>query len=409
MSAALGLDAARAVDAARFAIGEAAPRFAVRPESREEAAEVVRAAARDGLALVPWGGGIALRREAPPTRYDVALDLGGLARIVEYEPGDFTVTAECGIPIQDLRAALAARGQELPLEAAQAWGATLGGVLAANASGPRRLRFGAPRDRVLGARFVTGDGVLARTGGRVVKNVAGYGIHRLLCGSRGALAVLIEASLKLSPRPESRAALVHGLDASAISDAARWRAFPRREPALLTVLGRAVAAPNPVLAADAPFTVIAGFEDDAPHVEAQVAFVRAALGAPRLRVSDDSAASLWQMLADAEELPGARLTFTTAALTPDALAPLLAHPAAERLVFHAACGRLHVWPEPGGAADVVRMLAPHGFALIEARGVEAAPAAAPAPAVLALRGRVRAALDPSGVFANGARWVGAAS
>src|SRR6185503_9728164 len=101
-----------------------------------------------------------------------------------------------------LRAALAARGQELPLEGAREERATLGGVLAANAVGPRRRFFGSPRDRILGACYALGDGTLARAGGKVVKNVAGYGIHRLLCGSRGGLAVLLEASLKLLPAPE---------------------------------------------------------------------------------------------------------------------------------------------------------------------------------------------------------------
>ena len=127
------LDAARTQDAARFAIGGRAPRLAIRPESGEEVAEVVRTCAAEHWALLPFGGGISLTREAPPLRYDVALDMTGMSRIVEYEPDDFTITAQCGARVQDLSAALAAHSQELPLEAAEAWGATLGGVLAANA------------------------------------------------------------------------------------------------------------------------------------------------------------------------------------------------------------------------------------------------------------------------------------
>ncbi len=180
-------------DPAGYALGGVEPAHALRPASTGEAAEVVRACAVDRLALVPWGGGVALAGERFPGRYDVALDLGALDRITHYEPDDFTVTAECGVTLATLRAALLAHGHELPLEAAHASRATLGGVLAANASGARRLRFGAPRDRILGARFVTGDGVLARTGGRVVKNVAGHAVHRLLTGSRGGLGVLLEA------------------------------------------------------------------------------------------------------------------------------------------------------------------------------------------------------------------------
>ena len=115
---------------------------------------VLRAASRDRLQVVPWGGGVALSRTSAPHPFDVALDLTGLDRIVDYDPEDFTVTAECGVRIETLRETLAARGQELPLEAPAPWAATLGGALAANASGPRRRHFGSPRDRVLGARFI---------------------------------------------------------------------------------------------------------------------------------------------------------------------------------------------------------------------------------------------------------------
>ena len=244
-----------------------APARAWRPESAAEVAEAVHTARAEGLALVPWGGGVALSRQEAPARFDVALDLSALRRIVVHEAEDFTITAECGITLQDLREALAAHRQELPLEAAEAWGATLGGVLAANASGPRRRHFGGPRDRILGARFVTGDGVLARTGGRVVKNVAGHAVHRLLVGSHGALGVFVEASLKLPPQPPARLALVWGMDAVQLSDRTRWAGWPRREPAVLTVLGRALTSLHPVLASDAPFAVIAGFEDDPAGIE----------------------------------------------------------------------------------------------------------------------------------------------
>jgi glycolate oxidase FAD binding subunit len=276
-------------------------------------------------------------------------------------------------------------------------------VLAANACGPRRRAFGSPRDRVLGARFATGDGVLAKTGGRVVKNVAGHAVHRLLVGSRGALGVLLEASLKLLPQPPARVAMLWGADAGNLANSERWRDWPRREPAALTVLGRAVAALNPVLASDAPYAVVAGFEDHAAWVEDCATFARDSLGTPRVKVQDASVTALWQQLADTEEMPGVRLTFTTAANTPDAIAFLHGRPAAERLVFHAACGRLHLWPAEEEAATLVSELAGRGFALIEARGL-VLTGSATNPAITLLRKRLRAALDPSGVFALGQRW-----
>jgi glycolate oxidase FAD binding subunit len=326
-----------------------------------------------------------------------------MKRVTIYDPEDFTVTAECGITLADLREVLAAKQQELPLEGAEAWGATLGGVLAANASGARRRAFGSPRDRILGARFVAGDGVIAKTGGRVVKNVAGHAVHRLLVGSRGALAVLTEASLKLLPQPPARVAMLWAADAGNLANGERWRDWPRREPAALTVLGRAVAALNPVLASDAAYTVVAGFEDHADWAEDCATFARDSLGTPRVKLRDASVPPLWQQLADAEEMPGVRLTFTTSANTPDAIACLQGRPVAERLIFHAACGRLHLWPAAEEATALVAELAGRGFALIEARGVVMTGNSGN-PAIGLLRKRLRAALDPASVLALGSRW-----
>ena len=395
-----------APDLERFAIGGVKPRLAWRPESAEELADAVRQASADRLRVLPWGGGVSLTRESAPARYDVALDTTALSRITIYDPEDFTVSAQCGIRIHDLRAALAEKGQELPLEAAEAWAATLGGVLAANASGPRRRMFGSPRDRILGARFVTGDGVLAKTGGRVVKNVAGHAVHRLLVGSRGSLAAFTEASLKLLPQPTGRIAWHWGADAGMLADAKRWSAWPRREPGALTVLGRALAAKHPVLAGDpaqagaAPFTVVAGFEEDPAWLAACDTFARDSLGAPRATVRDTSVPALWQQLTDFEEMPGPRLTFTTSANTPDAVAFLAGRPVAERLLFHAPCGRLHLWPAADEAAELVRELARNGFALIGARGVTPG-AGTGSDATAGLRSRIRATLDPSGTWALG--------
>lgn len=408
-SATLGLDAARAADPARYALAGVAPRAALRPATRAEVAEALKAAAREGLAVVPWGGGAGLAREAVPLRYDLALDLAALDRIVEYDPEDLTLTAECGVTIETLRAAVEARGQELPLEAARAARATLGGALAANTSGPRRLRFGSPRDRILGARFALADGTLARSGGRVVKNVAGYGIHRLLCGSRGGLAAILEASLKLQPAPEQRVALVFEASAATLADRTRWAPFPRLQPAVLSVLGADAAAAVAGLGGPAgrdTFFVIVGLEDEARWVEHQAAVATAALGTPATRLEGADVARLWQSLADLEDREGAQLSFATARNTPATLAPLLGRPEAAGLAFHAPAGRL-LLPAPRAVAqELVRALASEGFALIEARGAGALePALPPQAGVLALRASIRAALDPASTLALGERWA----
>jgi FAD/FMN-containing dehydrogenase len=313
---AAALAGARAVDPARYALAGSPPRLAVRPADRAELAEALRAVARDRLAVVPWGAGVALAREPVPPRYDLAIDLTALDRIVEYDPEDLTLTAECGVTIETLRSTLAARCQELPLEAAHASRATLGGVLAADASASRRLRFGAPHDRILGARFVHADGAIARSGGKVVKNVAGYATHRLLCGSRGGLAVIVEASLKLAPAPEARVALCFDADAATLADRGRWSWLPRLEPSFATVVGAPLTASFPAMAGASGHAVIVGLEDDVPRVAEQEAAVTHALGPPRARLAGDEVVVLAQWLADLEESDGPRLSFTSTGTRP---------------------------------------------------------------------------------------------
>ena len=396
---AVGLDAARTLDPARFAIGGRAPRLAVRPASADEAIEVVAAAARDRLALVPWGGGTSLRSAAAPTRYDVALDLGGLTAIVDHQPEDLTLIAEAGATVAALRAACAATGQELPLEAAAADRATFGGVLAANASGARRRRFGAPRDRVLGVRYVAGDGIAARAGGRVVKNVAGHGIQRLLCGSRGGLAIVLEAAIKLAPAPAARVALCWAADPARATQA--WDARGARDAAAFTLV-RGFAPPG---VAASGWQTIAVLEDDAPWVAEQERALTGALGTPALRVEGAEVAAWLQWLADLEAAATPRLTATTADTRPTAIAAMADD---LPLAFHVPAGRLHLFPDERPATVVWRAAESAGFTALEA---EAAPGGEPVDrpppaadvALASLRLRIRAAFDPYGIFVLGDR------
>jgi glycolate oxidase FAD binding subunit len=396
--------AAAPPDPAAYAIAGVTPRGVARPATPEEAAEVLRAAARDRLAVVPWGGGVGLSRAGAPPRYDVALDLTALDRLVAHEPDDLTLTAGCGATLAALRAATAGHGQELPLEGARAERATLGGILAANASGPRRLRLGSPRDRVLGARYALGDGTLARSGGRVVKNVAGYAIHRLLCGSRGGLGVLLEATIKLEPAPARRVVLVFGAGPRALGDAGRWTALAALEPAALTVVGGGLARELPVASPTDPFTLVAGLEDDAARVDQQAAVLERMLGEPDARLEGEAVAELWQALADLEAREGPRLAFTGAGDAVAVLAPLLEGPAPGCLL-HVPAGRLHVFPAAVDAPAWAERLSRSGLVLLEAAGVAAPAPFLPQPAaLLGLRARIRAALDPAGALAYGPAW-----
>lgn len=137
----------------------------------------------------------------------------GLGRVLEHDPGDLTCTVEAGVRLSELRAALAASGQRLSLD--PPGDPTIGALLARNVSGPLRHRFGAPRDLVLGATLVLADGTIASAGGKVVKNVAGYDLARLVCGSEGRLAFIARASFRLHPLPKATQTLVIETDDAA--------------------------------------------------------------------------------------------------------------------------------------------------------------------------------------------------
>jgi glycolate oxidase FAD binding subunit len=193
-------------DRAAYVVDGRTPCGVVFPGSAEEVARVVRAAGAVGVPVVPWGGGTQMYRGAPPRDGALVVGLRRLGRVLEHEPADLTATAEAGITLAALQDSLGARGQWLPLDSPAPGEATLGGVLAANAAGTRRLGSGTARDLVIGIRVVAPDGALVRAGGKVVKNVAGYDLAKLYIGSLGTLGIIVDATLKLRPRPEMEGA-----------------------------------------------------------------------------------------------------------------------------------------------------------------------------------------------------------
>ncbi|MDO9640256.1 MAG: FAD-binding protein [Pseudotabrizicola sp.] len=190
----------------------------MRPANEAELAEIIRAT--NGSVVVRGGG----TRSVGACTGEV-LETGGLSGVVLYEPGALTLVAGAGTPLAQVEALLAAEGQRLPFEVPDMRGllgrtgdSTLGGVVAANASGPRRVQAGAARDSLIGVRFVDGSGTVIKNGGRVMKNVTGYDLVKLMAGSWGTLGVLSEVSFKLLPVPETGATLIlRGLtDAQAV-------------------------------------------------------------------------------------------------------------------------------------------------------------------------------------------------
>ncbi|MBX6766440.1 MAG: FAD-binding oxidoreductase [Actinomadura rubrobrunea] len=176
------------------------PRWVAAPSDVSEAAEVMRVAAEHGLAVVPRGGETRLDWGLPPRRCDLLVDTSRLDRVVEHAAGDLVVTVQAGLPMRRLAETVAERGQRLSLDVPLA-GSTVGGTIATGAAGPLRLLYGTPRDLVIGVTVVRADGRPARSGGKVVKNVAGYDLGRLLCGSYGTLGLIVEATFRLHPLP----------------------------------------------------------------------------------------------------------------------------------------------------------------------------------------------------------------
>jgi glycolate oxidase FAD binding subunit len=174
------------------------------PASVEEASRVLAAASRAGKKVVVVGSGSKLGLGNPPERLDLLVSTRRLHRVLEHAAGDLVVKVEAGARLADLQAALAPSGQWLALDPPEP-GATVGGVVAANASGPRRLRYGTVRDLIIGITVVLADGTVAHAGGKVVKNVAGYDLSKLFCGSLGTLGLIAEATFRLHPRPAAAA------------------------------------------------------------------------------------------------------------------------------------------------------------------------------------------------------------
>ncbi len=188
-------------------IGGVAAAVVAEPASTAEVAALLRRCAAAGLAVVPRGAGTAIDHAAPPSTVDVIVDTRRLSGVYRHAAGDLVAVVGAGTPLREVRQVLATAGQRLCVDPPSD-GATVGGILAAGESGPLRLRYGAPRDLLIGAEFVRADGVVARSGGQVVKNVAGYDVGRLLCNSFGTLAILTTVTFRLHPLPPARAFVV---------------------------------------------------------------------------------------------------------------------------------------------------------------------------------------------------------
>jgi glycolate oxidase FAD binding subunit len=267
---------------AKDSVATLVPALVVSPSSPEEVASVMGTANVRGWSVVVRGGGTKLGWGRSPRRCDLLLDTTRLDRLVEHEPGDLICVAGAGMRLEELQARVASAlgyRQRLMLDPPQGTGATLGGLVATRAAGPLRTRYGTMRELLLGAQFVLADGTLARTGGKVVKNVAGYDIDKLLVGSLGSLAVVVEVALRLHPlSPASRTVLLQPTD-------------PDEAGQFLTGLRRIPAVPSVAEAVWPERAVVVRLDSSEEGAQRQAE--RVAALHPRARILPEAEASRW--------------------------------------------------------------------------------------------------------------------
>ena len=361
----------------------------IEPHDEAALAEAVRDAA--GPLRVRGGG-----TRAPVPESATVLSTARLAGIALYEPGALTLVAAAGTPMAEIEAALAEHRQILPFEPMDHRALmgtdgepTVGGAVATGASGPRRVRAGGCRDSLIGARFVDGEGRVVRSGGRVMKNVTGYDLARLMAGARGALGVLTEVAFKVLPAPATQATLtLGGLDVGAS----------------VAAMAAGLTSPFEVTGAardegGATHLRIEGLADSVAYRAGRLAEALAPFGAARVETDAEAGAALWRRVRDVEAFAGAPGPVWRIAVRPSQAPEVVGALGAERVLLDLGGGL--IWALAREGEDLsARLAVPGRAALVRGEGA-AGPAPERGPAA-ALSERLRARFDPRGILAPGA-------
>jgi glycolate oxidase FAD binding subunit len=401
---------------------------ALKARDSKDVEEAVRWALADGKAIEIVGRG-SKRQLGRPSQSDITLDLSGLAGVTLYEPEELVLSARAGTPIAEIEALVRDSGQQLafepmdlgPVLGEPAGAGSLGGVLATNASGPRRISAGAARDHFLGVTAVSGRGEVFKSGGRVVKNVTGYDLCKLLAGSFGTLAAMTEVTIKTLPRPESEATvMVLGLD-----DASAIRAMSAALASSCDVSAGAHLPAALVMYFDGLHVIqaatafrIEGFVPSVRHRKSALSSLLQSFG-PVEHVDEAHSRLFWSSVRDVRPFsagaPSADRPLWRLSTAPGRGQALTAMMAPGSLWFYDWGGGL-IWIAPppsedGDAGRIRRALRSVGGHATLIRAPAALRAAVdvfePQPAALAaVTKRVKESFDPKGVLNPGRMWAG---
>jgi glycolate oxidase FAD binding subunit len=283
----------------RYAVDGKVPAFRCVPETPEQIGMLLRTCTEAGAAVVPWGGGTAMRLGNIPSRADVVVDLGRFDRVIEHDAANLTATGQAGVPLSTFQGAVRGERQFLAIDPPHPSRATLGGLVAANSNGPRRMLYGGVRDVVIGMKMVLATGESVKAGGKVVKNVAGYDMCKLVVGSLGTLGIITEVTLRLTPLPETAATLVTTGSLTKNLELVELLFYSALQPAGIALLSPDLAKTAGL--ADSPSTLAIwseGFEEAvARHVqEITIQATRIGLAGKVLR--GDAHARLWERVQD---------------------------------------------------------------------------------------------------------------
>jgi glycolate oxidase FAD binding subunit len=362
----------------------------VSPEAFEDVAATLAAAAAEGHSVRIRGAGTKLHWGLAAREPEVELQMTGLNELVEHNSGDLTAVLQAGARLDDAQRTFAEAGQMLALDPPSDGGATIGGVIATADSGPLRHRYGAPRDLLLGMTVALSDGTIARSGGKVIKNVAGYDIAKLFAGSFGTLGAILSVNLRLHPQPVATAtALGATTDPTVIATAAKALAAAPLELEALDVAWRG---------GRGGLLAMAGGAEAGRRAE-RVGTVMREAGLEKVDVVEDDS-SLWsRQRAGQRSREGA---VVRVAARPSALADVVraAESCGGTVVGRAALGWSYVEVEPASVASLRETLPPGAVTVVldapaESRSELDPWGVAETPAIELMR-RVKARFDPSG-------------